>query len=81
MAKLNKSTITKHDIVRSIKELENRINFVANHMRMLDDVLDKYIRMNKHQDKLTKFIEKEVKANEHKQEKRKQSGRSSTPSE
>ena len=81
MGKRNKPTLTKHDIVRSIKELENRINFVANHMRMLDDVLDKYIRMNKDQDKLTKFIEKEVKTNEHKQEKRKQSGKSSTPSE
>ena len=81
MAK-NKPTITKHDLVRSIKELENRINFVANHLRIIDDVVDKYIAMNKDGDKLKKFIEKELeKKDEHKQKKRKQSGTSSTPSE
>ena len=49
-----------------------------NHVRMIDNIVDSYIRMNKHQDKLKKYIEKESKNaqdTEHKQ-----SGRSAKTS-
>ena len=77
MAK-NKPTISKHDIIRAVKEMESRLNFIMNHVRMIDNIVDSYIRMNKHQDKLKKYIEKESKNaqdTEHKQ-----SGRSAKTS-
>ena len=90
MAKMNKKTLTKHDLLRAIKGISMQIEVLQNHIMMIDNVLDKYIHMNKDEDKLQKYLidlakkEKEKaeekllknKSDEHKQEKRKQSGRS-----
>ncbi len=79
MAKRNKPTLSKHDLVRGIKEITMQIQMLHRHVMMMDNVIDKYIRMNGHEDKLKKYmediLEKEKNA---KDTKHKQSGRSAT---
>jgi len=71
---MNKKTLTKHDLVRGIKELTMQIQMLNSHVMLMDSVLDKYIRMNKDEDKLKKYMEKESKKDaqdtEHKQSRR-----------
>ena len=78
---MNKKTLTKHDLVRGIKELTMQLQMLHRHVMMMDNIIDKYIRMNKDEDKLKKYMEKLHKEKvEHKQSKRKQSRRSATAS-
>jgi hypothetical protein len=77
----NKKNLTKHDILRAVKSMAMEIQMLQRHVLMMDDVLDKYIHMNKHRDKLKKYMEKLHKEKvEHKQSKRKQSRRDSKTS-
>lgn len=77
----NKKNLTKHDIIRAVKSMAMEIQMLQRHVLMMDDVIDKYIHMNKHQDKLKKYMEKLHKEKvEHKQSKRKQSRRDSKTS-
>ena len=77
MAK-NKPTLSKHDLVRGIKEITMQIQMLHRHVMMMDNVIDKYIRMNGHEDKLKKYMEKILKNEQ--DTKHKQSGRSSSAS-
>tara|TARA_Y100000361_G_scaffold141877_1_gene147354 strand:+ start:534 stop:767 length:234 start_codon:yes stop_codon:yes gene_type:complete len=76
---MNKKTLTKHDLVRGIKELTMQIQMLNSHVMLMDSVLDKYIRMNKDEDKLKKYMEKESKKDAQDTE-HKQSGRSTKTS-
>tara|TARA_R100000458_G_C8250657_1_gene227675 strand:- start:976 stop:1236 length:261 start_codon:yes stop_codon:yes gene_type:complete len=82
----NKPTLTKHDIMRAIKGMSFQLEALQRHVLMIDDVLDKYIRMNKDDKKLVKYLEKVRKEQQEKAEKdeqnskRKQSGRSAKAS-
>jgi predicted RNA-binding protein with EMAP domain len=72
----NKKSLTKHDIIRAIKSMAMEIQMLQKHVMMIDNVVDMYIRMNKDEDKLKKYMEKLHKEKvEHKQSKRKQSRR------
>ena len=82
MAKINKKTLTKHDLVRGIKELTMQLQMVRKHVMMIDNVVDKYIHMNKDEKKFKKYMEKLVKEKEKNEQdtEHKQSGRSAKTS-
>ena len=64
-----------------VKELHFEIQGLQRYVMMIDNVVDKYIRMNKDENKLKKYLEKLAKEkSEHKQKKRKSSGRSTKTS-
>ena len=71
MAKMNKKSLTKHDLLRAIKQLAMHLEFLQQQVGTIDKVVDALIRMNKDSNKLEKFIAKEIKErkNEHKQKK------------
>ena len=78
---IKRKGVTKGDMVRAIKDLHFEIQGLKRYVMMIDNVVDKYIRMNKDEKKLQKYLEKVMKeASEHKQKKRKSSGRSTKPS-
>jgi len=79
---IKRKGVTKGDMVRAIKELHFELQQLARHLMMIDNVVDKYIRMNKDEKKLQKYMEKllKEKKNERKQPKRKSSGRSNKSS-
>ena len=81
MGKRNKPVLSKHDLVRGIKELTMQIQMLHRHVMMMDNVVDMYIRMNKDENKLKKYMEDllEKKKNEQNTE-HKQSGRSAKTS-
>lgn len=72
----SKKSLSKHDMLRAIKSMAMELQMLQHHVMMMDNVLDKYIRMNKDENKLKKFMEKILKEqSEHKQPERKQSRR------
>lgn len=72
----SKKSLSKHDMLRAIKSMAMELQMLQRHVMMMDNVLDKYIRMNKDENKLKKFMEKILKEkSEHKQPERKQSRR------
>lgn len=81
MGKRNKPVLSKHDLVRGIKELNMQLQMLHRHVMMIDNVVDKYIHMNKDEDKLKKYMEDllEKQKNEQNTE-HKQSGRSAKTS-
>tara|TARA_R110002012_G_C11448629_1_gene591477 strand:- start:518 stop:751 length:234 start_codon:yes stop_codon:yes gene_type:complete len=74
----NKKNLSKHDLVRGLKEVTMQLQMLHRHVMMMDNVIDKYIRMNKDEDKLKKYMEKILKNEQ--DTKHKQSGRSSSAS-
>ena len=81
MAKRNKPTLSKHDLVRGIKELTMQLSMLHRHVMMMDNVVDKYIRMNGHEDKLKKYMEDLLEKEKNEQDtEHKQSGRSAKTS-
>lgn len=81
MAKQNKPTLSKHDLVRGIKELTMQIQMLHRHVMMMDNVIDKYIRMNGDEDKLKQYMEDVLKKEKNEQDtKHKQSRRSAKTS-
>ena len=78
MAKRNKPVLSKHDIVRGIKEITMQIDMLYKHLTMIDNVLDNYIHMNNDVEKLQKYIEKNIekKKKNAQDTEHKQSGRS-----
>lgn len=81
MGKINKPVLSKHDLVRGIKELTMQMQMLHRHVMMMDNVLDMYIRMNKDEDKLKKYMENVLEKEKNAQDtKHKQSGRSATTS-
>tara|TARA_X000000368_G_C22933590_1_gene668805 strand:- start:401 stop:655 length:255 start_codon:yes stop_codon:yes gene_type:complete len=83
VGKINKPVLSKHDLVRGIKELTMQMQMLHRHVMMMDNVLDMYIRMNKDEDKLKKYMEDVLEKEKEKNAqdtKHKQSGRSATTS-
>jgi hypothetical protein len=72
---IQRKGVTKGDIVRSIKAIEQYLTQMQQHILLIDNLLDKYISMKKDRDKLLEYMK-----NEHKQSERKQGRRSSTTS-
>tara|TARA_R110002012_G_scaffold156011_1_gene316842 strand:+ start:179 stop:451 length:273 start_codon:yes stop_codon:yes gene_type:complete len=68
----NKKTLSKHDLLRGIKSLAMEIQMLQRHVMLMDDVLDKYIQLNKDENKLKKFMEKLNKLEKSKLNKRKE---------
>ena len=68
---IQRKGVTKGDMVRAIKGIELHLMQLQQHIIMIDNILDKYIVMKKDKDKFVEFME-----NEHKQEQRKQSRKS-----
>ena len=61
MGKRNKPVLSKHDLVRGIKELTMQIQMLHRHVMMMDNVVDMYIRMNKDEDNLKNYMDKILK--------------------
>ena len=77
MGKRNKPVLSKHDLVRGIKELTMQIQMLHRHVMMMDNVVDMYIRMNKDENKLKKYMEDVLEKEKNAQDtEHKQSGRS-----
>ena len=62
-----KSTITKHDIRRSIQSLYARLEFVAERLRVTETLFNDFIEMQKLEDKFSKFLDGKYKQSERKQ--------------
>lgn len=72
---IQRKGVTKGDMVRAIKGIELHLMQLQQHIVIIDNILDKYIIMKKDKDKFKKFME-----DEHKQEQRKQSRKSTKTS-
>jgi len=78
--------VTKSDIVRAIKLHSNTIESINRHMMFVDDILAKFVNFLGKEDEFSEYLiklDEEAKAKkdgEHKQPKRKRSGRSTTTS-
>ena len=75
---IKRKGITKGEMVQALKHHEQSIQYLTNHILLIDDVVAKYIKMNKHEDKLADFMNPEEKNGEPKQKKRKRSRRNAT---
>ena len=62
-----KSTITKHDIRRSIQSLYARLEFVTERLRVTETLFNDFIEMQKLEDKFSKFLDGKYKQSERKQ--------------
>lgn len=54
-----KNTVTKHDIIRAVKELDKRLLFLDNMISSLGEMLRGYIKFMDNEDEYIKFMEKE----------------------
>jgi hypothetical protein len=62
-----KNTYTKHDVKRSINNLQDALNFVAHRVRTFETLFNDYIEMQKNEDKFKEFLDGKHKQSEHKQ--------------
>ena len=79
---IKRKGVTKGEMVKVIKDHDIAMQNMYRHILLIDDVLAKYIAMNKDEDKLAEFMNppKEEENGEHKQPKRKRSRRSNKTS-
>ena len=56
-----KRSISKHDIIRALKDMLSDIQTLAQRVAMMESVLFSYIEMRKDDKKLMKYMEKNVK--------------------
>ena len=80
---IKRKGVTKGDMVKALKEHDTVMQNMYRHLLLIDDVLAKYIAMNKDEDRLANFMnppKEEEKNGEHKQPKRKRSRRSTKTS-
>lgn len=56
----NKKSITKNDLIRSLKESHVFISQIAERLVNLEKVFEVYIEMNEDEDKFSDFIQKKV---------------------
>ena len=56
-----KRSISKHDIIRALKDMLSDIQTLAQRVSMMESVLFNYIEMRKDDKKLMKYMEKNVK--------------------
>lgn len=64
-----KSTISKHDIVRALKNMLSDIQTIGQRLAMMERILFNYVEMKKDDKKLMKYIEKTLKKAEEQQKK------------
>ena len=62
-----KRTYSKHDLRRSIEDIEKSIYFISERVRMFETVFNDYIEMQKNEDKFKEFLDGKYKQPEHKQ--------------
>jgi len=60
-----KNTFTKHDVRRSIHNLQSSLNFVAHRVRTFETLFNDYIEMEKNEDKFAKYLDGKYKQSEH----------------
>jgi len=56
-----KRSVSKHDIIRALKDMLSDIQTLAQRVAMMESVLFNYIEMRKDDKKLMKYMEKNVK--------------------
>mgnify|MGYP003131520870 CR=1 FL=1 len=71
-----RNTLTKHDLRRAIDNIYYQTQVLTMRMEDIERVLSDYIEFEKNEDKFKKFVD-----GKYKQEERKRSGKSTTPSE
>jgi hypothetical protein len=62
-----KSTITKHDMRRSIQSIYTQLQFVTERLRITETLLNDFIEMQKLDDKFSKYLDGKYKQSERKQ--------------
>ena len=60
-----KRTYSKHDLRRSIEDIEKSIYFISERVRMFETVFNDYIEMQKNEDKFKEFLDGKYKQPEH----------------
>ena len=73
---IKRKGVTKGDMVKALKDHDIAMQNMYRHILLIDDVLAKYIPMNKDEDKLADFMNPETeekKNGKHKHSKRKRS--------
>ncbi len=56
-----KKSLTKHDLIRAIKDLEKTIFFIANRLQKFEIVFDDFVDMTKQAKKLEKYLDNKYK--------------------
>lgn len=56
-----KKTYSKHDLRRSIEEMQQNIYFIVERVRRFETVFNDYIEMNKKEDKFKTYLDKKYK--------------------
>ena len=59
-----KKTYSKHDLRRSIEDLERSIFFIAERLRRIETVFNDFIEMQKLEDKFTEYLDGKYKQSE-----------------
>ena len=60
-----KKTYSKHDLRRSIEDIEKAIYFMSERMRRFEVVFNDYVEMKKNEDKFKEFLDGKYKPPEH----------------
>ena len=60
-----KNTYTKHDVRRSINNLQSAVNFIAHRVRTFETLFNDYIEMQENEDKFKEFLDGKHKQSEH----------------
>ena len=61
----NGKTVSKHDIVREIKGVNERIDYLFTGLQVLSGSLRDYINLNKDEKKFTKYLKKKYGEDQH----------------
>ena len=60
-----KKTYSKHDLRRSIEDIEKAVYFMSERMRRFEVVFNDYVEMEDNEDKFKKFLDGKYKQPEH----------------
>ena len=70
-----KSLISKHDIIRALKNIIGDINGIVQRVVVLETILTRYVEMNKDDEKLIAYMDKHTKKQQEKLKARKENGK------
>tara|TARA_R100000781_G_scaffold94905_1_gene59214 strand:- start:54 stop:254 length:201 start_codon:yes stop_codon:yes gene_type:complete len=62
-----KNSYTKHDIRRSIENVQDGLSFVISRLRIFETLFNDYIEMQDNEEKFKEFLDGKHKQSEHKQ--------------
>ena len=65
-----KKTYSKHDLRRSIEDIEKAVYFMSERMRRFEVVFNDYVEMQKNEDKFKEFLDGKYKQPEHNESRR-----------